>query len=378
MGSKGSKEEEEPPAVPIRRTQSQGSNITKSSGESRRTIESSRWPGQAPRQVQPPPSKVRKEEQEDFGNNSYNLLDLQTPAGAAALPRAPDQESHSPDLGGAARRFSHPTTATERESTGGARPRVNNLDLFNNITDLREKKHAKENRPPPPPFKARKPPSKFTGKQERPKPREDSGLMTVSPPKGRKAKAMKKPTEEEQRRMSDISTLELSHSPEHFRKIKEAPKFSRNMNEDKAAKAKAAKAKRSKSSSPPRNRGSKVNPVKAKPKAKANGIKTSESFTNITAVASKDNVTPDSAGSNFNERTRVVKFKDKQDSLANAGLAQTLYLSNQFTDQRVNGQDTYWKAKHLIESEEWDDEVKGMETLVSIAKDAPEVIEYNV
>ena len=47
--------------------------------------------------------------------------------------------------------------------------------------------------------------------------------------------------------------------------------------------------------------------------------------------------------------------------------------SSQFADQCVLGPQTYDTARQLTESEDWEKEVKGLEMIVAISRDSPEV-----
>ena len=48
-------------------------------------------------------------------------------------------------------------------------------------------------------------------------------------------------------------------------------------------------------------------------------------------------------------------------------------IASQFADQRVLGPQTYDTARQLTESEDWEKEVKGLEMIVAISRDSPEV-----
>ncbi len=80
-----------------------------------------------------------------------------------------------------------------------------------------------------------------------------------------------------------------------------------------------------------------------------------------------------STKSNFEHRSRIEKFNDKRDSLRNAGLAKLEYLNNQFKDQKVYGPQSYEKAKKDMQSEDWENQIAGIEMIVSISRDMPEV-----
>ena len=98
-------------------------------------------------------------------------------------------------------------------------------------------------------------------------------------------------------------------------------------------------------------------------------------FTNIGNVKSAASVAGStvSAVSNFGTRTKVEKFNDKRESLRLAKLSRIEFVTNQFADQRVLGPQTYDTARQLTESDDWEKEVKGLEMIVAIARDSPEV-----
>ncbi len=67
------------------------------------------------------------------------------------------------------------------------------------------------------------------------------------------------------------------------------------------------------------------------------------------------------------------RFNDKRDSLSDAKLSKIHGLRNQFQDQRVTGIESYDRAKADMASDTWENEVKGVEMIVSIARIKPEV-----
>ena len=92
---------------------------------------------------------------------------------------------------------------------------------------------------------------------------------------------------------------------------------------------------------------------------------------NVKSAASLDSAV--SAVSNFGTRTKVERFNDKRESLRLAKLSKIEFVTNQFADQRVLGPQTYDAARQLTESDDWEKEVKGLEMIVAISRDSPEV-----
>ena len=79
--------------------------------------------------------------------------------------------------------------------------------------------------------------------------------------------------------------------------------------------------------------------------------------------------------SNFSTRTKVIPFNDKKQSLGSIGVATITKLENsfklrQFPDGAKQG---FSKAVSLIESDDWEKTIEGLELLVSLAKQHPEV-----
>ena len=69
----------------------------------------------------------------------------------------------------------------------------------------------------------------------------------------------------------------------------------------------------------------------------------------------------------------MEKFNDKRESLRQAKLSEISFVTNQFLDQRVLGPQTYDTARRLTESDDWEKEIKGLEMIVAISRDSPEV-----
>ena len=79
--------------------------------------------------------------------------------------------------------------------------------------------------------------------------------------------------------------------------------------------------------------------------------------------------------SNYEQRTRVEKFNDKRDSLRNVNLAKCEVLNNTFKDQRIVGSHAWEKAQaDAQDKESWEKQVAGVEMIVSIARDRPELL----
>jgi hypothetical protein len=222
------------------------------------------------------------------------------------------------------------------------------------------------------------------------------------------------------RRHSDVSTLELESSPVPFRKVDEKPKFSdsydgrnrynkRDSSPSKRRAVSSSPPRRDRSApkrdrSPPRrNRSSPLqrrdrSPQKRErtpprrertpprrrerspPRYKKNSSRNSSNgFTNIANVKSASSMeSAASAVSNYETRTKVEKFNDKRESLAIAKLAKITGIKNQFSDHRIQGPQTYDTAKQQIQSDDWEKEVKGLEIIVAISRDMPEVRFSNI
>ena len=404
MGGKSTKEKERE-LSPV--TRIRGRNETGNSNQStlsRNGPTSSKWPRQTPPPGdawgQKPRSRPQSEEfvnrlrEEDPKSNSYNLLDIHTGLTMTEIGTVSDSR-YSPQTGGGRQR--------DRGTAGSnepPKPKVKNADPFahfKNVTELRDIKEAKENRPPPesrpPPWRkpATPPPQAYLKKNSRGSPTKKVSVPapaakhTTSTTKHKKKKEPKRAASvdapaEKERSASDISTLDMDPSPEPFKKIEDDPKFSKSLNVP-ISKAKNETDKhhqRSKSSSPPSSRKKKEKGARKAPVAnrRHRELQSSNSFTNISTVksATQSVDSASSVKSNFEQRTRVEKFKDKMDSLATAGIASHHpHLNNQFIDQKIVGLQSYEKAKRDCESDDWEREIKGIEMLVSISRDKPEV-----
>ncbi|XP_059088940.1 uncharacterized protein LOC131885033 [Tigriopus californicus] len=263
---------------------------------------------------------------------------------------------------------------------------------FRNLTHERDTKIERSKTPSPPrrikrlplspkktdPLKADPPAEKNA-----PTSHKKSPTKSISP---RKKKASALSVKSPQRRHSDVSVLELGNdSPEHFRKVRDRPTFSKSLNHGKPNdNTPLARPRRARSSSPAPKRSSP--PPKDPPHLKRyapnkkrlinHSIGSSNSFTNIALVKSATQSVDSTVSvvSNFGERTKIEKFKDKQDSLRGAGLDKVKFLNNHFMDQKINGVQTFEKAKHDLVSDDWATEIKGLEVFVSLARDKPEIL----
>lgn len=79
--------------------------------------------------------------------------------------------------------------------------------------------------------------------------------------------------------------------------------------------------------------------------------------------------------SNFEQKTRVEKFNDKRESLRNVHLAKCEMLNNPFKDQRIVGSNAWDRARaDASDGDSWEKQVSGVEMIVSIARDRPELL----
>lgn len=265
---------------------------------------------------------------------------------------------------------------------------------FRNITHERDTKLEHTRTPSPPRRIKHLPlsPKKSDTKQPYQSPKKNSQsspkkspTKSISPKKKKKSLAVESSP---QRRDSDVSVLELGNdSPEHFRKVQDRPTFSTSLNHGKPRKKYPGQSRRARSSSPAPKRSS---PSRDPPNQKRyvpnkkrvinHSIGSSNSFTNIALVKSATQSVDSSVSvvSNFGERTKIEKFKDKQDSLRGAGLDKVKFLNNQFMDQKITGVQTFEKAKRDLVSDDWTTEIKGLEVFVSLARDKPEILRADI
>ncbi len=271
------------------------------------------------------------------------------------------------------------------------KPKEDKFSNFRGMTDYRnEKKKPTKRRSPSP---RRRSPS--------PKRRSPS-------PKRRSPKKKLSPKKSHQRRHSDISTLELDTEPAPFRRVDDKPKFSESYDDRNRRDHRRSEPKRrAVSNSPPRRtrtpprrrspprrdrspqrrRHSSPQKRDRSPPSKRNrsprnyrrggggrpsGV--SNGFTNLSNVKSASSMeSAASAVSNYETRTKVERFNDKKESLRIAKLSKIEFVKNQFSDHRVHGSETYSSAKDLMSSDDWEKEVKGLEMIVAISRDRPEV-----
>ena len=100
-------------------------------------------------------------------------------------------------------------------------------------------------------------------------------------------------------------------------------------------------------------------------------------FTNIASVKSASQSMDSNVSnlSNFEYRSKVETFNDKRESLDSAGLTTLKALNNTILDQKILGQQSYDEAKRMMDTDDWNKEIKGIEMIVSLARDRPEVSE---
>ena len=82
-----------------------------------------------------------------------------------------------------------------------------------------------------------------------------------------------------------------------------------------------------------------------------------------------------SSASNFSVRTKVISFNDRKQSLGSIGMATITKVENNFkVRQFPDGAKQGWsKAQSLIESDDWERTVEGLEMLASLARQHHEV-----
>jgi len=82
-----------------------------------------------------------------------------------------------------------------------------------------------------------------------------------------------------------------------------------------------------------------------------------------------------STASNFSTRTKVIPFNDKKQSLGSIGVATITKLENNFKVRQFpdGGKQGFSKATSLIESDDWEKTIEGLEMLVSVTKQHPDV-----
>ena len=82
-----------------------------------------------------------------------------------------------------------------------------------------------------------------------------------------------------------------------------------------------------------------------------------------------------SSASNFSVRTKVISFNDRKQSLGSIGMATITKAENNFKVREFpDGAKQGWsKAQSLMESDEWENTIEGLEMLVSLARQHQEV-----
>ena len=331
---------------------------------------------------------IRKttDETDDFAQTTYNMFDI--------------QNDHENDININNREKFH-----SYEGAGNSK-----YSNFQNLTKDRDRRMAQEaaqqnkassaplektsNRrrrtPTPPSYRRRRspsPPSPKKSPQRSPK---------KSPQKfNKKRSSPKKATNLDERppwdsgspgrRHSDVSTIDMS-SPEHFRQPPARNNNNRFSNSNGyTKKPRTPPGRRARSSSPLRKKSP---PFKVQPapynKNRSGPSKTvarrsvgGKGFTNIASVKSASQSMDSNVSnlSNFEYRSKVETFNDKRESLDSAGLTTLKALNNTILDQKILGQQSYDEAKRMMDTDDWNKEIKGIEMIVSLARDRPEVSE---
>ena len=85
-----------------------------------------------------------------------------------------------------------------------------------------------------------------------------------------------------------------------------------------------------------------------------------------------------SNASNFSVRTKVISFNDRKQSLGSIGMATITKLENNFkVRQFPDGAKQGWsKTQSLIESDDWEQTIEGLEMLVSLARQHQQVTKH--
>lgn len=101
---------------------------------------------------------------------------------------------------------------------------------------------------------------------------------------------------------------------------------------------------------------------------------TSNNFNDINGLKSAT-LSVASTASNFSTRTKVISFNDKKQSLGSIGVATITKLDNNFKLRQFpdGGKQGFSKAVSFIESDDWEKTIEGLELLVSVAKQHPDV-----
>ncbi|CAB4065703.1 unnamed protein product [Lepeophtheirus salmonis] len=101
-------------------------------------------------------------------------------------------------------------------------------------------------------------------------------------------------------------------------------------------------------------------------------------FTNLSYIKSATH-SLESNASNFEQRTKIESFPDKKMTLNEAGLGKELKLSNNFTQKDFKQKkQAYNEAMQQLQSGDWEKEILGLESIVSLVKSQHEVIKSNI
>ena len=116
---------------------------------------------------------------------------------------------------------------------------------------------------------------------------------------------------------------------------------------------------------------------KSEPSSKSTSRTSSTSnsnFSDVHAVKSAS-LSVASTASNFNVRTKVITFNDRKQSLGSLGAATITKLENNFKVRQFpdGGKQGLSNAVRLIENEDWEKNVEGLEMLASLASQHSEV-----
>ena len=118
---------------------------------------------------------------------------------------------------------------------------------------------------------------------------------------------------------------------------------------------------------------------KSEPTSKASSRNSSTSNSSFSDLGNMKSATHSAVSnvSNFNLRTKVIGFNDKKQSLGSLGMASITKLENNFKVRQFpdGGRQGLSNSVKLIESEDWEKNVEGLEMMASLAKQHPDVLE---
>ena len=118
---------------------------------------------------------------------------------------------------------------------------------------------------------------------------------------------------------------------------------------------------------------------KSEPTSKSSSRNSSTSnnpYTDLNGIKSATHSAVSTA-SNFNLRTKVISFNDKKQSLGSLGMASITKLDNNFKVRQFpdGGKQGLSNSIKLLDSDDWEKNVEGLEMLASLARQHPEVLE---